>query len=198
MPLPGLKRQGSWPCPSPKGGSASRGLGWSTQLPSRPITQYFELANSNIYLSMTSWNIWRNQFCLAITTNLHYSGQQQEYLSKRSFVRVQYWQCTRRQRLWTRQTTYCNGHLQLKQIRQKGILCNTQQLPRPPWQRICDGDGGKIEEQSGFLLSFVGENTRVEGAHGRPGSEWDWDARCEIPKRINRKTMLTKRICTVS
>lgn len=115
------------------------------------------MAYSNIYLSMTCWNIWRNQFCSAITTNLHYSGQQQEYLSKRGFVRVQYWQCTRKQRLWTRQTTYCNEHLQLKQIRQKGILCNTQQLPRPPWQRICDGEGGMMEEQSGFSFFCGGE-----------------------------------------
>lgn len=33
-----------------------------------------------------------------------------------------------------------------------------------------------MEEQSGLILSFVGENTRVEGVHGRPGSEWDLDA----------------------
>lgn len=33
-----------------------------------------------------------------------------------------------------------------------------------------------MEERSGLILSFVGENTRVEDVHGRIGSEWDWDA----------------------
>lgn len=71
-------------------------------------------------------------------------------------MRLQYWECTKNQKLWTRPTVHCNKHLQVKLFQQKDILWvqHSSQGHCAKW--ICDGGiGVKTEEWSGFVVVTV-------------------------------------------